>query len=216
MTSTLLQGAVMTAWIAGMGILLSLPLAFLVGMSLLARSRAVRALGRVYVEFWRGSSIIVQLFWAYFVPPLFGIYIGPVETGIAVLSMNVAGYGAEIVRGAVQAVPRGQWEATVALNMPVSSSMRRIILPQALPQMVPPFGNLAVDALKATALFSLIAVPELSGKASIMIFSGRNMLEVYGQVLVLYFLLAVPLTVGSFAFERLLRGRMGHRRRATR
>ncbi len=201
----MLQGAVLSAGITVLSFAFAVPIALVAGLGLLARPRPIRIVARIYVEFWRGTSVIVQLFWAYFVPPLFGIEIGAVETGVIVLSLNVGAYGSEIVRGAVQAVPRGQWEACTALNIPTWKSIRRIIVPQAVPGMVPPFGNLIVETLKATALLSLIAVPELTSKAYMLVFSGENIFEVYGLVLGIYFLIALPMTLGTFRIDRHLR-----------
>jgi polar amino acid transport system permease protein len=85
----------------------------------------------------------VQLFWWFFVLPHFGIFLAPMVVGIVGIGMNVGAYGAEVVRGAVQAVPRGQYEAAIALNMSPVARMRRIILPQAVLAMLPPWGNLS-------------------------------------------------------------------------
>jgi polar amino acid transport system permease protein len=85
---------------------------------------------------------------------------------ILALGLNVGAYGAEVVRGAVSAVPRGQWEATVALNMSRAQALRRIILPQAFVAMIPPWGNLFIELLKATALVSLITISDLPSAPS--------------------------------------------------
>src|SRR3546814_12809856 len=82
-------------------------------------------------DLFRGTSALVQLFWLFFVLPHFGLTLEPLTVAVAALGLNVGAYGAEVVRGAIDAVPRGQWEATIALNMSRMEALRRIILPQA-------------------------------------------------------------------------------------
>ncbi len=93
----------------------------------------LRTVATIYIEVFRGTSLLVQLYWIFFVLPLFGIQPAPkFEAGFLSGGLNVGAYGAEIVRGAIQAVPRGQYEAGYALSMSPAKRMRRIILPQAL------------------------------------------------------------------------------------
>ena len=101
----------------------------------------------MYVEIFRGTSILVQLFWIFFVLPLppFNLEISPFVAGVLALGLNVGAYGAEVVRGAIQSISRGQIEAAIALNMSRGLMMRRVILPQALVRIVPPFGNLLIS-----------------------------------------------------------------------
>src|SRR3546814_7894014 len=95
-----------------------------------------------YIELFRVTSALVQLFWLFFVLPEFGIRLSEMTVAVLGLGLNVGAYGAEVVRGAIQAVPKGQWEAATALNMSYPLAMRRIILPQAVVAMLPPWGNL--------------------------------------------------------------------------
>ena len=111
------------------GIVIATVLSFAFGLAMLSRWRAVRALARVYVEIWRGTSEVVQLMWIYFVlPVLVGYQIVPLAAGIAVLGLNFGAYGAEIVRGAVQSVPRAQYEGAVALSLTPRQRMLRVIV----------------------------------------------------------------------------------------
>jgi len=131
---------------------------------------------------------------------------------ILALGLNVGAYGAEVVRGAVSAVGRGQWEATVALNMPRTMALRRIILPQALVAMIPPWGNLFIELLKATALVSLITISDLAFKAQQMNQITFRTLEIFTIVLVFYLAISILITVGmrtleSYAARGLARGR---------
>ena len=100
------------------------------------------------------------MFWVYYVLPLLGLKLDAFEAGFIALGLNFGAYGAEVARGAIQAVPRAQWQAAIALNLSPSQRMRRIIIPQALPIVLPP-ANLLVELLKATALVALITVVDL-------------------------------------------------------
>ena len=125
----------------------------------------LRWLAVTYVEIFRGTSALVQLFWLFFVLPQFGISMEPFTVAVLGLGLNVGAYGAEVVRGAIQGVQRGQWEATTALNMTRWQVLRRIILPQAFVAMIPPWGNLFIELLKSTALVSLITLSDLAFRA---------------------------------------------------
>src|SRR3546814_18898427 len=115
----------------------------------------LRWLAITYIELFRGTSALVQLFWLFFVLPHFGLTLEPLTVAVAALGLNVGAYAAEVVRGAIDAVPRGQWEATIALNMSPIEALRRHILPPAVVAMSPPCGNLFIHLLKRTDLASL-------------------------------------------------------------
>src|SRR5919198_2303837 len=137
---------------------------------LLARSHGVgwRFVARVFIEFFRGTSLLVQLFWLYFVLPLppFQILLDPWAVGVLAFSLNFGAYGAEVVRGGINAVPKAQWEATIALNMTPYERMRRGILPPAVVGMIPPFTHLLVQLLKSTPLVFTITLADLTAKTS--------------------------------------------------
>jgi len=140
--------------------------------------------------------------------------LAPLTVAILTLGLNVGAYGAEVVRGAVAAVPRGQWEATLALNMTRAQALRRIVLPQAMVAMIPPWGNLFIELLKATALVSLITISDLAFKAQQMNATTYRTVEIFSIVLVMYFALSLLITIGMQQLERiaargLARGR-GH------
>jgi polar amino acid transport system permease protein len=203
--STILAGLGETVGATLGGIAIAAVLSFVFGLAMLSGSRTVRVIARIYVEIWRGTSEVVQLFWIYFVLPiLVGYQIVPLMAGILVLGLNFGAYGAEIVRGAIQAVPRAQYEGAIALNLTPAQRMRRVILPQALVEMVPPFNNLFIQLLKGSALLTIIAVPEMTNQA-------RNVLmDVYTSqagliwtvLLVFYLVLAVLITFGMKYLER--------------
>src|SRR5204862_750806 len=138
---------------------------------------------------------LVQLFWLFFVMPRFGIRLEPMMVAILALGLNVGAYGAECTRGAIAAVPRGQWEATIALNMTRSQALRRIILPQAFVAMIPPWGNLFIELLKATALVSLITISDLAFKAQQMFYTTYRTVDILSLVIVFYMTLVILIII---------------------
>ena len=122
-----------------------------------------------------------------------GIRIDPFSTAVLGIGVNISAYGAEIVRAAIRDIDRGQWEAATALDMPRLLALRRIILPQALLAMLPSFGNLMVDLLKLTSLVSLITLTDLTFAGTALITTTGRPGQVWGLVLVLYFLIATPI-----------------------
>ncbi|UFX12739.1 ectoine/hydroxyectoine ABC transporter permease subunit EhuC [Sinorhizobium meliloti] len=163
-----LSGALATVELTVFSCILALLMAFLAGLGLLSRHFGIRAVARIYVEFFRGTSIFVQLFAAYFVLPLAGISLSPVQAGVLAIGLNGGAYGAEVVRAGIQSVGRDQTEATIALNLTRSQAMWWVILPQAVVVMLPSFGNLAIEIMKATAVASLVTVSELTFQAQMV------------------------------------------------
>jgi polar amino acid transport system permease protein len=187
-------------------------------MGKLSHNPLIKALSVTYIEVFRGTSLLVQLFWLYFALPLLGELIGldlrfhPVSVGVLALGLNIGAYGAEVVRGAVQAVPRTQYEAAKALNFTRTQTLWRIALPQALPEMMPPFGNLAVQNLKDTALVSLISLGDLAFRAEQLRNLTQDSTTIYTMVLFMYFGMALVLAALMGLLERHV-GRWRHRRR---
>ena len=194
------------------GIVLTIVLSGVAGLALLSRSRAVRAVSRVYVEVFRGTSEVVQLFWIFFVlPALVGYQIIPLGAGIVVLGLNHGAYGAEIVRGAVQSVPREQYEGSLALSLSPWDRMRRVILPQAFVEMLPPFNNLFIQLLKSTALLSLVVVSEVVRQGQLLVpnLGVGEKLTIYLVELVIFLLLALLITAVMRLLERRASARLG-------
>jgi polar amino acid transport system permease protein len=204
----LLRGTKITVEVAVCAIVLSLIVALIVGLGRLSPRRPVRWLSVTYVEFFRGSSVLVQLFWIYFALPAFGVSLTAFEAGVVAIGLNVGAYGAELVRGAVQAVPRGQLEAAIALNMSPTLRMRRVILPQAVVALLPPLGNLMIELLKATALVSLVTLGDLTFQAKVLESRyGSDTVTIFVMVLIFYFVLAAIITTVVRALEhRVSRG----------
>ena len=146
----------------------------------------------------------MQLFWFYFVLPLFGLQLPAMLVGIVVLGLNAGAYGAEVVRGAIRAVPPGQREAGVALNFTRGQILRRLVLPQAVPAMLPPAGNLLIELLKNTALVSLVTITDLTFRGQLRSETLRTT-EIFSLMLLMYFAVALLITAGVRLLERRLR-----------
>lgn len=185
-----LSGTLVTIALTVLATILAVVIAVVAGLMRLAPNVVVRGVATIYIEIFRGTSLLVQLYWIFFVLPLFGITLEKFTAGFVAVGMNLGAYGAELVRGAILSVPKGQWEAALALNMSPSTRMRRIILPQAVLIMLPPWGNLLIELLKGTALVALIAVADLMFQAKQI--NGTTFLsaEAFGTALIIYYVLA--------------------------
>lgn len=194
---------------------LALVVAFGLGLMTSSKHLIVRTPARVVVEFIRGSSVVVQLFWfAYAMPQLLGIQFDyAIITGIIALALNYGAYSSEVVRGAIAAVPKGQLEAATALNFTNSQKMRLVILPQAWPEMIPSLCSFAIMLLKASALVSLVQIVDLTSWAGTLgNRPGQDRLVQYSIVLVIYFVLAWLIWTGMRALERRAKRGLGQGR----
>jgi polar amino acid transport system permease protein len=200
--SGLLQGAWLTVQITVLGCLLAVFMATLAALCRLYGAAPLRWLAVTYVEFFRGTSALVQLFWLFFVLPLFGISMDTFSVGVLGLGLNVGAYGAEVVRGAIQGVNRGQWEATTALNMTRWQALKRIILPQAFVAMIPPWGNLFIELLKSTALVSLITMSDLTFRAKTINDTTMQTISIFTLALLVYLVMSLSITIGMRWLER--------------
>jgi polar amino acid transport system permease protein len=196
----LLEGAWVTVQLTVYSTILGAFFSFAFGIGKLAHSRLVRATSIAFIEVFRGTSLLVQLFWLYFALPILGQAVGldlrlpPVIAGTLALSLNIGAYGAEVVRGAIQAVPAQQYEAAKALDFTPRQTLWRIALPQAVPEMMPSFGNLAVQNLKDTALVSLIGLGDMAFRAEQIRNFTQDSTTVYTLLLFMYFGMALVLT----------------------
>lgn len=183
----LIDGTLVTLGQFCLASLVAIALALASGLMKLAPAKPVRAAATVYIELFRGTSLMVQLYWVFFVLPLFGLNFDKFVAGFVTVGLCYGAYGAELVRGAVISVPRGQWEAALALNMTPARRMWRIILPQALVGMLPPWGNLMVEILKGTALVSLISVTDLMFEARQINNNTYLSAQAFGTALIIYY-----------------------------
>ncbi|MGY3078041.1 polar amino acid transport system permease protein [Bradyrhizobium sp. LM6.10] len=188
--SRYLSGSLVTASQFVLASLVTVVLAVTFGLLLLSKNHWLRAFAAAYIEFFRGSSLVVQIYWIFFVLPLLGLSLSPFTAGFLAVGLNTGAYGAEVVRGAILAVPKGQWEAAYALSMSPAKLMYRIIFPQAFLIMLPPWGNLLIDVLKGTALVSLIGLAELMFQAKQINNLTFLSAQAFGAALAIYYLLA--------------------------
>ncbi|WP_199257404.1 ectoine/hydroxyectoine ABC transporter permease subunit EhuC [Paracoccus binzhouensis] len=198
----ILQGAWVTVELTLMGSALALVVAFIAGLGRISRHAWIRWLATGYIEFFRGTSIFVQLFWIYFVLPMTGAELTPMQAGVMALGLNVGAYGAEVVRGAILAVPRDQHEACVAVNLTRFQRMRHVIMPQALPLMLPTFGNNAIELLKATSVVSLISLSDMTFQAQVVRSQTGSTLMPFVTILLLYFAMSSAISFGMRRLER--------------
>jgi polar amino acid transport system permease protein len=198
----LVNGTLLTVRIAVLAMVFATALSVLVGLLRLIRFAPIRWLVRAYVEFFRGTSLLVQLFWMYYVLPHFGVFLDPFTVGVIGISLNLGAYGAEAVRGAILAVPKTQYEAAVSLNMSRFHRMRRIILPQAFVILLPPWGNMLIETLKVTSVVSLITISDLTFEAYQLNALTFRTIEIFLLVLSIYFVLAQIVAAGVRMVER--------------
>jgi polar amino acid transport system permease protein len=197
----LLEGTRITIMVAVLGSALAVVAGLAAGVARLYAPAPIRWLASTYVEVFRGTSALVQLFWLFFVLPQFGVSLEPFTVAVLGLGLNVGAYGSEVVRGAIQAVPKGQWEASTALNMTRPQMLRRIILPQAFLAMVPPWGNLFIELLKSTALVSLITLGDLAFRAQQMNQTTMRTIPIFTLVLLIYLAISLAITIGMRSLE---------------
>ncbi|WP_329457737.1 ectoine/hydroxyectoine ABC transporter permease subunit EhuC [Streptomyces sp. NBC_01497] len=205
-----LSGLGVTAQATVLGALIAFVLSFVLGLMAGHHNIVVRGVSRTVVEFFRGTSLYVQLFWLYYALPLLtGYQLSALFCGVLAFALNFGAYGSEVVRGGISAVPRAQWEAAVALNLSPYQRMRRVILPQALAQMIPSFTNLLIQLLKATPLLWLISAADLMTVIQQLRDRTGESLVAYLTLLVCYFILAYVLTLLMNLLERAAKARLG-------
>lgn len=186
----LIDGSLVTLGQFSLAVLVALAGALISGLMKLARSRTVRAVATVYIELFRGTSLLVQLYWIFYVLPLFGVSLDKFVAGFLAVGLCYGAYGAELVRGSILSVPKGQWEAALALNISPARRMWRIILPQALVTMLPPWGNLVIEILKGTALVALISVADLMFETRQINNNTYLSAQAFGTALIIYYVFA--------------------------
>lgn len=204
----LLAGAWVTLQLTFYSTVLGAIFAFAFGIGRLSTNRLINAVSVTFIEVFRGTSLLVQLFWLFFALPLLGQWLGidlrlpPVLAGTLALALNIGAYGAEVVRGALQAVPPTQYEAAKALDLSPRHTLWRIALPQALPEMMPSFGNLAIQNLKDTALVSLIGLADMTFRAEQIRNLTQDSTTIYTLLLFMYFGMALVISALMKLIER--------------
>ena len=184
-------------------ILIGLLLGLLIGLGRLSRYWVVQAPLIGLIEIFRCTPLLVQIIWFYYaLPVILNVQIPAVVAATAVLSLYTAAFYAEIFRAGIVSIEVGQWDAAKALGLSRWQVMRRVVLPQAVRRMVPPFMNQSITQLKNTSLVSTIAVPDLLYQGSLITADTYRPLEVYTVVALIYFALLFPATVLAQWYER--------------
>jgi len=191
----LLEGAQVTLQVTALAVVWGTLVAVAFGVASLSPVAPLRWAVRVYVEVFRGVSAIILIFWVYYALPLIGVDLTALQAGVLALGLNLSAYGTEIVRGAVQAVPRGQSEAAIAINLSGRDRLWSVVLPQAVITMLPPYGSLLIEVMKASALVSLISLSDIVREAQNMRqLRAADSVDIFTAVLVLYFAISLGIT----------------------
>ncbi|WP_326796063.1 ectoine/hydroxyectoine ABC transporter permease subunit EhuC [Streptomyces sp. NBC_01808] len=209
-TEWFLPGIWITIQVLVYSAVLSAVVAFVIGTLRTSRFWIVRFLAGAYFEIFRGMSALIFMFWmAFAVPLMLGWQFVPLWSGTLALGLTYGAYGSEIVRGALAAVPAAQREAGIALSFTRWQRLRRIELPQAWPEMIPPFNNLLIELLKGTSLVSVIAVADMTFAGNLLRLAKNESAPIYTLLLVLYFILAFILTRLMRMLERRAKAGVG-------
>ncbi|WP_455921689.1 cystine ABC transporter permease [Pseudomonas putida] len=191
----LLKGAEFTVLLSLGGMFFGLLLGFGLALMRLSRFMVARGVSRVYVSFFRGTPLLVQLFVIYYGLPQIGIELDPLPAALIGFSLNMAAYVCEILRAAISSVDRGQWEAAASIGMTRGQTLRRAILPQAARTALPPLGNSFISLVKDTALAATIQVPELFRQAQLITARTFEVFTMYLAAALIYWVLASALSV---------------------
>lgn len=201
----LLDGLKYTVILTILAFALSLVVALVVAaMRLNPRLRLIYIPATIYVEIFRGTPMLLQLFFAYFALPSIGINLSPMAAGVLTLGLCVGAYLSEVFRAAIQAVDRGQWEASSALAMSWPMTMRYTILPQAIRIALPSTGNYAISLFKDSALASTVSVVELLFSAQILAAQTFQYVKIYAIVGIFYLMICYPTSVAMSLLEKKL------------
>lgn len=203
----LMDGAEVTLRIAVLAGLLAFSLSALSGLGRLSTLAPIRWISGSYIELFRASSLLVLLFWVYFALPIAGLEFSKTWSAVLAIGLNIGAYGGEIVRSSILAVPKGQYEASIALNLHPLTRFVRVVLPQAFLRMLPPMGNLSIEMLKSTSLVYCITMADLTYEAMIL----RNNYYphtpiIFGLLLLIYYLMSSCVSWSVRLLERKLAG----------
>ncbi|BCL30392.1 ectoine/hydroxyectoine ABC transporter permease subunit EhuC [Streptomyces aurantiacus] len=205
-----LKGIWVTVQLLVLSSLLAAAVSFVVGIARVHRLWIVRFLAGFYTEVFRGTSALIMIFWVFFVlPPAFGWQLVPMWAGTLALGLTYGAYGSEIVRGALNSVDPAQVEGGIALSFSPWQRLRLILLPQAVPEMIPPFSNLLIELLKGTALVSVMGMGDLAFSGNLVRLALQESAEIYTYILLIYFVIAFLLTRLMRGLEKRLKAGIG-------
>ena len=201
----LLAGLLNTLKITGGALLFGIPLGLLAAILRLSTYKWLRVSVGVLIEFFRTTPPIVQLFWFFFaLPMLSGIEMDPFRASLVTFSIQSSAFFAEVFRGGIVSIERGQWEAARAIGMSYLESMRRIILPQAVKRMIPAFLERVIELMKTTTLVATVSYADLLYQANNIAQSTYRPLEVFTVAAGLYFIVLFPTSLLVKHIERRL------------
>ncbi len=200
----LAEGTVVTLYVSFFAGIIGTLAGIVFGLLSLSNIKPIEWVIRVYVDFVRGTPLLIQIFLVFFALPAIGITLNEIWAGIAALAFNLAGYAAEIVRGGVGAVEKGQTEAAKSIGMTRGKILVYILLPQAARQMVPPFTNEMITMIKSSSLLSVISVYELTRSGQAIISVHFVPFEIYGLLALYYWVIITTLSQLTRRLERRL------------
>ncbi len=194
----LMAGALITVLIAAVSIALGFAGGILIGMGRISSNFWIHGITTCYVEAFRGTPLLIQIFLIFFGLPSLGVYFDPVPAGILALSLNSAAYQAEIFRGGVQSISKGQMEASRSMGLTYNQTLFNVIIPQGLRNALPAYTNEFITMIKDSSLVSIIGVMELTQR-------GRIVIGLTFQPFVVFIFVAILYFVMTFVTSKLLR-----------
>jgi len=198
----LLKGAVYTVEVSVLAIAFGLVLGWLFGLAAVSGVWAFRAVSWAYVQFIRGTPLLVQIFLIYFGLPVFGVNLPAFWSGVIALGLNSGGFQAEIVRAGIESIDRGQSEAARSIGMSRLQTLLFILVPQTIRRVIPPLTNELITLTKSSSLLSAIAALELTHAGQLIIARTFAPFEIYAAVAVMYLMLVTLLSRGSALLEK--------------
>ena len=183
---------------------IGLVIALGVALARLSTNVVLSNVARFYISIIRGTPLLVQLFIIFYALPQFGVKLEPFLAAVIAFSINVGGYAAEIIRSAIQSIPKGQWEAAETIGLSYAGALRRIVLPQATRVAVPPLSNTLISLVKDTSLASTILVTELLREAQRIAAPKFEFFALYGTAAVYYWVICLVLSFAQSRYERRL------------
>ena len=202
----LLRGAVVTLEVVLAGFVAALFGGLLLAVARQAGGPVLRGACNAYIEFMRNTPLLVQIYFLFFVLPLWGLTFSAITTGVLGLGLNYSAYLAEVYRGGIEGLPRGQWEAARALDMSPRDTWIRIVLPQSIPPMVPVLGNYLIGMFKDTPLLAVITVPEMMQATKQIAGETYRYNEPYTLLALIFLAMSLPASFLFRTLERRLRG----------
>ncbi|MFA5582120.1 MAG: ectoine/hydroxyectoine ABC transporter permease subunit EhuD [Paracoccaceae bacterium] len=205
----LLEATLNTLLAAGMGYAIAMVLGLIFALGQRTPIKPLTFILREFIEFIRSTPLVLQIFFVFYVGPQFGIRLSPWTAGMIAIGLHYAAYLSEVYRGALNAVPRGQWEAATSLNLSMRQTYGRIIIPQALPHAIAGMGNYLVGIFKDTPMLSVIGVAELMHTANAIGAENYRFLEPFTMVGIIFLVISLPTAALVRLFETWLRRKLG-------